>query len=606
MLSMSCEEDPITLGEGAISEEPFVTGSEVYDVFAYNKNIQTVQTNRLPLYQLGTFVDPIYGNTTGSITSQITFPGIDGDPVFGDFSQSTEDISDTDENNLSIEENETVKEVFLYIPYQTPQTLADSDFDGVDNEFDADPEDPNSDTDGDGLTDNDERLIGTDPLDPDTDDDGIGDADDEEIIVNNFPKFFELDSIFGNRDVPFQLKVERSTFFLRDLDPNANFEELQPYFSDQTFSPEFVSDVLFDGEIVIDNEEILFFQEDDPDTEDVDESEFVETRLNPGIRVPLDNAFFQENILDKEGSSELLSQANFNDFIRGIHISSESEDLMILLDITQARITMTYEFDDVNTNDTLDDDSDDFIEQTERDYTFSLSQVINSLLIGNAVNTLLSDAFPPQISDNLDNGQNASRIYLKGGAGTYAEIRLFGEDGGQAIIDEIKSNNWIINEANLVFYVDREALDVAQGVIEPPRLYLYNAETNDPVYNIATENSVSTDPLGIFLNYDGLLEEEEDGNSVPLDNGIKYTVRITEHINDIIVRDSLNDRLSLTLSSNIGLTIVSEAMGANDEVVDIPVMSTINPLGTILFGSNVEAINEEKKLKLEIFYTEAN
>jgi hypothetical protein len=35
-------------------------------------------------------------------------------------------------------------------------------------------------------------------------------------------------------------------------------------------------------------------------------------------------------------------------------------------------------------------------------------------------------------------------------------------------------------------------------------------------------------------------------------------------------------------------------------------MSTVSPLGTILYGSNVEAGEEAKKLKLEIFYTEAN
>ncbi|MBT8292383.1 MAG: DUF4270 domain-containing protein, partial [Eudoraea sp.] len=37
----------------------------------------------------------------------------------------------------------------------------------------------------------------------------------------------------------------------------------------------------------------------------------------------------------------------------------------------------------------------------------------------------------------------------------------------------------------------------------------------------------------------------------------------------------------------------------------IPVSATISPLGTILIGSNVPD-TEERKLKLEIFYTEAN
>jgi hypothetical protein len=35
-------------------------------------------------------------------------------------------------------------------------------------------------------------------------------------------------------------------------------------------------------------------------------------------------------------------------------------------------------------------------------------------------------------------------------------------------------------------------------------------------------------------------------------------------------------------------------------------MSTINPFGTILFGSNVDGADIENKLKLEIFFTETN
>ena len=123
--------------------------------------------------------------------------------------------------------------------------------------------------------------------------------------------------------------------------------------------------------------------------------------------------------------------------------------------------------------------------------------------------------------------------YLKGGDGIYTEIKLFDEVDGKDFIDEIKSKNWIINEANLVFNVDRTSLDGVGGTIEPPRLYLYNAETNFPLYNTSTETSLSDTPSGLFLNYDGILEETND-------KGMKYTVRITEHINNIIIRDSAN------------------------------------------------------------------
>ena len=452
LVMVSCEEDLTTLGEGVVGGEPFNTGKAVYDVFAYNKRVNAVQTNRLPIYQLGNFNDPIYGKRRASITSQVRFsinPNTGTlNNTFGDFSQATEDNSDNDESISTIPENETVKEVFLYLPYQQPpDSSRDSDGDGVDDAFDVDPTDPNSDSDNDGLTDNTERVRGLNPLDPDTDGDGIGDADDDDTISNAFAKTYELDSIYGNIEAPFRLKVERSTFFLRDLDPNTNFEEAQEYFSTQTFSPDFVSDVLFDGEVEIDNKEILFFNEDDPDTPDVDESLTVDNRLDPGIRVPLDPNFFQENILDKEGSSELLSQANFVEFFRGIHLSIDADDdIMLLLDLSRANITLTYEYDDYNNNNTTSDTSDDFIEQTERNLVFNLLQNNNGVISGNAVNTFESDGFPTEIADNLDTGENASRIYLKGGDGAMAEIQLFDEVDATPILEEIRSKNWIINE----------------------------------------------------------------------------------------------------------------------------------------------------------------
>ncbi len=57
-------------------------------------------------------------------------------------------------------------------------SLEDDDLDGVPNGQDADPNDPNSDSDGDGVSDLAETTGGTDPLNPDSDGDGVNDGAD--------------------------------------------------------------------------------------------------------------------------------------------------------------------------------------------------------------------------------------------------------------------------------------------------------------------------------------------------------------------------------------------------------------------------------------------
>ena len=597
----SCEEDLTTIGEGVIGGQPFATGKKVFDVFAYNNNIDAVQTNKLGVYQLGTFNDPIYGKTEAQITSQIQLSVVK--PTFGAYTQLVEDSAATDDNVATIEEEETVTEVYLYIPYLTKTTVKDSDGDGVADEFDEDVEKDN-DNDGDGRTNLEEAASGTDPLDPGSVDanlDGVNDVDPKDKIVkNNFAKQVNLDSIYGKRTTPFTLSVKRSTFFLRDYDPQTNFTEAEKYYSNNDYTS-FAAEVLASEVRTISDKEILLTEEDNVTTEDVDES-LTFTKLKPGIRVPLDVSFFQENIINKEGGSELLNQANFKEYIRGLQLSlTSSEDLMILLDLTKASITMTYAYNVYNTTDDASDDT------KTKDYSFSF---IGATYTGNAVNTFINEDYPTEITDAFASTDAADKIYLKGGAGAYATIDLFSSDAlvSAATIAEIKANNWIINEANLVFYVDEatnQAVDAAnlyKSSIKPPRLYLFNTETNVPVYNAA--NEYSPDPsssFGTFLNYNGFLDE---GNSGQTED--KYTIRITDYINNLVFRSSDNPNVALGLMTTPNITIagvLNTKLGTEDQ--ELPAASIISPLSTVLYANDPSS-SGEKRLKLEIHYSKAN
>jgi hypothetical protein len=216
---------------------------------------------------------------------------------------------------------------------------------------------------------------------------------------------------------------------------------------------------------------------------------------------------------------------------------------------------------------------------------------------GLAINSFESEAYDAAILAEL-NTENPSRIYLKAGAGSVAEINLFEGEEMEVLLDEIRSNNWIINEAKLVFYVDRSALDAAGQTYEPPRLYMYNARTKANLINISHESYVDDSFMGVFTNFDGRIQKESD-------KGIKYEIRLTDHINNIILRDSINDPLRLEIASDVRYHEFNKAL-EGDQTIDIHKYSTTTPLGTVLYGTGVSEAELNNKLKLELNYSISN
>lgn len=593
----ACEQDPTTIGSGVVGSDPFTTDKAVFDVFAYNKKIEAVSTNRLPVYQLGSFTHPVFGKTEATVTSQVQLSSVS--PTFGVYAQSTED----NPTGTQIKENEKVDSVYLYIPFLT-NPGGDSDGDGLIDELDREPDNAASDSDRDGVSDAQEISRGTDPNDTDTDDDGILDGDDTDFTANAYQKTFDIDSVFVDGKlygpstgvVNLNLKVERSSYYLRDLDPSSNFEEAQEYYSNQEFAPTFVDSLLFDGTVSVSPDQIPLKSRDDESTEDVDESENF-TYLNPGIRVPLDKDFFQNNILNKEGEPELSNQEDFKNFFRGVHfsLSGVSQEVMMLLDLKDANILISYSYDESDSDGNVSEGTG------KRDFQLNfISSVLDTFgqptgqVLGNAANSLNSEPFSGELSDAFSNPGNAEKIYLKGGAGSYAEIKLFDEDNGESIIEQIRNNNWVINEANLVFYVADDS-----NVEQPPLLYLFNTESTFPVYGL---DVLQSSQVSVLLDdfYDGRVEKSSDGKAV------KYIVKITDHINDLLIRDVDNATLGLTVTPSLLQIGVRNAMLGNNVQTEIPVGSSLTSLGTVLYGSNVSNEDEDKKLRLEIQYTEVD
>src|SRR5690606_41163 len=115
----------------------------------------------------------------------------------------------------------------------------------------------------------------------------------------------------------------------------------------------FIATVLFDGEMEVNQEELLFFDnEDDPDTPDEDESEVPSERLAPRLRIPLNTQFFQEKVIDNEGKTPLLCANNFQEYLRGIYVSMKTSNnhMEMLLNLVNDYVAVHYKYDDTNSD----------------------------------------------------------------------------------------------------------------------------------------------------------------------------------------------------------------------------------------------------------------
>ena len=586
---LSCTKEYNSIGTEILKSDTFETSLENIPVFASQKIIQPFKSNGLNSYQLGQINDNIFGKTEASFITQLTLS--QPNPYFGKWDSESEINGDS--NNIKvIEENETVNNVVLEIPFFN--NTFDSDGDGVIDLYDVDSNDIYSDSDGDGVSDIVERSNGTDPLNPDTDGDGINDNEDAESInPNNGATVYDVDSLIGNINASFKIKIEELDYYLRDYDPTNNFESFQKYYSDDHFIKNFSKETLFDDNIEIDTNEVVIYNEDDPDTDDVDESITVKERLSPRLKIPLNNAFFQDKILNKEGSVDLLNSDNFNLFFKGLIISSYnfSDDLLMILDYSNSKIKINYDYDVYNDNGTADDTSDDSVEKENKDFEILLS--------GNQLNLFNKDNYSQEILDNVNISENLSKGYLKGGQGFMLELDLFTENNGENILNEIRSKGWLINEANLTIYVDQTTINSYGGLIEPARLYLYNIEDQTPLIDYFIDNSTGNKESDKKINHDGLLEYQSDKK------GLKYKIRISEHIKNIVRNDSISPKLGLVVTSSIENSQNLD-LRENYSLSTIPISSAINPLGTVIYGPNPESENFDKRLRLEIYYTEIN
>lgn len=398
---------------------------------------------------------------------------------------------------------------------------------------------------------------------------------------------YELDSLYGSS--PYKLTVSRSNFFLNNFDPDADFASAQKYYSDQgpVFENNLVGDPLTTIESFFPSKSAVVYRE-------INSQQEIDTiRGTPRLRTTLPNQFFQENIINKQGSIELSNNNNFNNFIRGLYFKAEAlngNGNMLLLNFANAEagIMIYYTSQVVDATD-IDGDGDmtDMIAQPAA-YKLNFG--------ANTVNTF-SQELPTALASEIAETSKevgSENLFLKGGEGVISVIKLF-ED--EAELEELKAKNWLINEANLTFFVNQDK--VQGGNSEPERVYLYNLETNERLIDYIIDPTVNNqNPLLSKTVHSGRLVRNEEKA------GVSYKIRITEHVKNILNNDAENVRLGLAVTQNINLVSSSALRTQKDSISRVPRASIISPEGTILHGNL--STNADKKLKFNIYYTETN
>jgi hypothetical protein len=538
---IACDKDFNVIESDVLGKENanFNATNAIYPISAYNKKLDSLQINNLASNLLGVFNDPAYGQTTASIVTQVTPTTFN--PDFGT--------------------NTVIDSVVINMPYFS-------------------------------------TVIGSD---------------------DNGNSTYKLDSLYGNATESIKLSIFQNNYFLRDFDPNSTLNSAQNYYSNAENTSN--SAITSANVINFDNHIVATIYEDETFTPSADAIVLttgtgdgkVATRTTPAYRIvlntPEDILYWTNTIISKQNDPVLSNANNFKNYFRGLYIKAEAitaDGSMVFINLASsaANITIHYSKDSTVEGETA-----------QSSYVLSFT--------GNRINPIINN-----YNVTLQNGDKVlgdEKLYLKGTSGSMAVVNLFNglvdcdgdgnvddqaidcfkknfrqtDDNGEFIKDNITRTfllKRLINEAHLEIYED-EAIDVGTNGIDfhkYDRIYAYDIKNSVPTIDYLidpTENTASP------FNSKVISLSQRDTISA------KYKIRLTEHLNNILLRDSTNTKIGLVLSTNVNYTVSSKILQSNDAVTAIPAAALITPRGTILYGSN-DNVSEDKRLKLKVFFTE--
>ncbi|WP_396198302.1 DUF4270 domain-containing protein [Flavobacterium sp.] len=587
MVFISCDQDFNTIGSDLVGDEHFDFSTHEAQLKAYSVKTEEVQTNNLPINPLGIYNNPYFGVTKANFVTQVSL--FTTQPKFG--------------TNVQIEN------VILYVPFfSTVET-----------------------TNADGS------------------------------------KVYALNSVYGaNKESKMKLSVFENGYYLNEYNPLDNFQTAQRYFSDGSAngtsinfenlkrgndgsgnsvqngtrlndSPNTAENDQFffnKAEIIVyntklntttgileyvDANNVVLANQNDPSLRVVKE------RLAPGIYLSLNKTYFKKRILEA-GSANLFNNIEFKQYFKGLYFKIEQlpgeQGAMAIFNFSNAKLNVNYS--------SVDEGAVVGSAATSKSLVlnFGAGSGSNSVSLqdysySGAYNTGLT-------ATNQITGQN-SKLYLKGGKGSVVYINVFGDAdvlkpvNGQLVaganqipdeLDQLRLKGWLINEAYLELYIDKTAMAGANQ-LEAERLYLFDATNQKALVDYSADATTNSNTKYNKLIFGGIIERDDTTDK----KGIKYKIRITQHINNIInstdTNLNKNVKLGLTVTENINYSnnyyykspfdVNNTPTISSDDIEYFPLASIMEQQGVVLHGTNPSApADASKKLKLVIHYTKPN
>jgi hypothetical protein len=567
LLFVSCDKDYNAIGDALIGENNFELAKYTSNVVAYNEKITPIQSNNLPINALGIYDNPAFGKTTANFVTQLTLAS--GNPT------------------IDLKLKPAIDSVYIDVPYFVDASQTKSSSTG-------------------GNT-------------------------------------YVLDSIYGDKAAKIKLSIYESGRYMG----NQIGGMAQIFYTNQnsefdSFKIPYLGNRLNDDSDKSQND--AFFFNPKQNTLITKDAKGKETRTYspPSMRLKLNSKFFNDKILNAPSGSLATTNDVFMDYFRGLYFKVEQSGAdkgsLAMINFAKGTITIKYREDKSATDAT----------RVEKSFVLNMSGNTASLLEQTDTKTDYETT-----TNNPNRILGDDKLYLKGGEGSLAVIDLFSSadnynyevlknadkkpidengnviplesDGNpksgyyliytknytpNGISDELEDirfplvndsqgqiyhsikRRWLINNANLVFNIDTNTM---KDNYEPERLYLYDFTKNTTILDyLATSNTnknLSKYLAGGFITKDATSKR-----------GVSYKMNVTIHIINLIKKaDAANVKLGLVVTEDINNANFNVLKTTNDYIKQAPRASVMNPLGTILYGSN--ASDESKRPKLEIYYT---